>query len=278
MKLKTNTSNFLFTACLLSTSLFFASCQDDDGEKNTPVIDNTKKKEHVDKILAFREELDFINRFVNKNVMGDVAEEGLRMFTPKSFGRVKEVSPCTDVTEEELPDGSIKINLNFGDGCETEEGVEVAGAVEMIFKLDESTFTYDIEFIDYKEGQGGQRPGELVNGTVKGDFTFDLMSGLYSQSMDQDLEITYFDKTTAYYRATQEAAMTEAGLRVTAFTTGGVLATGDNFKTTLQKDVVYDFNCAGNLPTTGEEKLTFMGSTIVVNYGDGACDKVYSVD
>jgi hypothetical protein len=278
MKLNTNTSNPLFTACLLSTTLFFASCQDDDRGKKTPAVDDTQKKEHVEKVLDFRQELDFINRFVDKNVMGDAVAEGVRMFTPKSFGRVKEISPCTDVTEEELPDGAIKINLDFGDGCQTDEGVEVAGAVEMIFKFNENTLEYTLDFIDYKEGKGGQRPGELVNGTVKGNFTLNIQSGRYSQKMDQDLEITFSDNTTAYYRATQVAEMTGAGLHVTAFTTAGILASGDNFNTMLQEDVVYDFNCAGNLPTTGEEKVTLMGNTILVNYGNGTCDNVYSVD
>jgi hypothetical protein len=276
MKLTTNTSNGLFTACLLSTTLFFSSCQDDDGEKGTPAIDDSEKKEHVEKVLAFRQELDFINRFVDKNVVGSAVEEGLRMVTPKSFGRRKEVAPCTHVTEEELPDGSIKVNLDFGDGCQTDEGVAVAGAVEMIFTFTENTFEYNLKFSDYTEIEGAHA-NELVNGTIKGGFRLDMQADRFVQRMEQDLNITYLENKTARYQVSQTSEMTDAGLHMTAFTTAGVLPSGDDFKTTLEQNIVYDFNCAGNLPTDGQERMVFQGNTIVVNYGNGTCDKVYSV-
>jgi hypothetical protein len=110
---------------------------------------------------------------------------------------------------------------------------------------------------------------------VKGSLIFALDA--FVTEMEQDLTITYADNTEAGYKMAQRSEMTETGLRVAALTTSGNFANGGEFTMTLKKALVYDFNCEGDLPVSGEELLTFQGNTILVNYGNGSCDNKYSV-
>lgn len=272
--MKNKTINLLLMSFVLFTTLFLAACQD-DAEKPSNTSDAVKK-ENVNKVLTFREDLNFVNRFVKKNITIP-SEEGRIASGSAMIARIKESAPCTEATEEELPDGSLKITLNFGDGCEVEDGTEVAGTVIMIFAFHESTFEYSLEFIDYTEIGSGEYPGQIVNGTVSGSFVLDLESSKFTQEMEQDLKIKYPDNTVAGYKVAQAAEMTEDGLRVISLATSGNFGDGGVFTMTLSKNLVYDFACSGDFPIEGEEILIFQGNSVRVNYGNGTCDQEYSV-
>ena len=274
--MKTNTiSSRLFLIVLLVTTVL-SSCEDDEktGFTNDPV-----KKEKVGKVLAFREELNFVNRFVAQNVMEGSGEEGRKSFRGTILSRLQEVAPCAEATEDELPDGIVKLTMDFGDGCQTDDGIVVAGKVVMTFSVNENEFKfeYSLEFIDYKEIGTGEFQGEVVNGTVEGNFTLDLMSEKFTQEMEQNLTITYANNTEAIYVVVQKSEMTDTGLRIVEMETSGNFADGGQFLMTLNKTLVYDFSCEGDFPVKGEETLTFQGNVIKVNYGNGSCDTNYTV-
>jgi hypothetical protein len=271
--MKTNTFKIIGIPFIIFASLFLSSC-DEDTQK--PSGTGTAAKEKAEKVLALRDDLSFINRFVDTNVVIPDSETGRASFVKATVARISESAPCADATEEELPDGSLKITLDFGEGCATEEGVEVAGTVVMIFHVAETTFQFGVEFLNYTE-LSGEHEGDVVNGTVDGSFLFDLEASTFVQEMEQDLAIEYADETEAAYKITQKAEMTETGMRVTVLTTSGNLADGGYFATTLSKSMVYDFSCDGDFPVRGEELLTFQGNTILVNYGNGSCDDNYTV-
>jgi hypothetical protein len=261
---------FLIAFALLSTTLL-SSCND-DNEKPAGV-DQTTKKNQVEKVLAFREDMDFVNRFVEQSIP---SEEGRISFTRSTISRIKEFAPCVEAIEEELPDGSVKVSMDFGDGCTTEEGTEVSGKVAMILAFNETGLEYSVEFIDYAE-LNGDNAGQVVNGTVTGSFSFDIEAEQFRQQLAQDLTVTYENGTEAKYKVAQSAELTEGGLRVTSLTTSGNFADGGAFAITLQKTLLYDLECDSSLPVEGEELLIFQGNTIVVNYGTGTCDNTYAV-
>ena len=271
--MKTKTIKSLVTPFALCATFIFSACQD---EAEKPSVVNPEKQESVEKVLALREDLNFINRFVDENSLDFSLEGGRRSVTKNAIARITNSAPCTDATEEELPDGSIRTTLDFGDGCQTEDGIEVAGKVVMIFGLDETTFGYSLEFIDYSEADG-EHAGEVVNGTVEGSFVFDLETSEFTQEMEQDLTITYADNTEAGYKMAQRAEMTDKGLRVASLETRGNFADGGAFAMTVSKALVYDFSCESDYPIEGEETLTFQGNTIRVNYGNGTCDNKYTL-
>lgn len=272
--MKTNTLKSLLLLTTLFSITFLSSCEDDD---KSPVANDPEKMEVVDKVLAFRDDLNFINRFVEENVDGMSSEEGGKSSAKTIIAKVQEVAPCTDATEEEFPDGSLRISLNFGEGCETEDGIIVAGQVVMNFSFSEGLIEYSLEFTDYQEIGSGEHPGEVANGTVTGRFVFDFENGTFSQEMEQDLTITYENNTQATYHIAQQAEMTENGLRVTELKTSGNFADGGQFAVTVAKALIYDFSCDSDLPVQGEELLVFQGNTIRVNYGNGTCDSSYTV-
>jgi hypothetical protein len=262
----------MFLSVLLITGVL-SSCQEDE---KSPRVSDPIKEEKVAQVIGFREDLNFINRFVSDNVIDLSNEEGRKSSASRALARLAEVAPCAEATEEELPNGSLKITMDFGDGCVTEEGIEVAGSVVMIFTNSEYQFEYSLEFTDYQEISLTGHAGEVVNGQVFGNFILDLENGEFTQELEQDLTITYPDNTEAVYHAVQKAEMTETGMRVVQLETSGNFADGGAFLTTLSKALVYDFSCEGDFPVKGEEVVTFQGNTIKVNYGSGSCDETYS--
>lgn len=274
--MKSRIINALVILFALLASLFLSSCGD-DAENGPSGLTEAQKREQVNKVMRLREDVDVINRFVSDNVMGISGDDnGRSSFSHKLTGRVKESASCTESSEEELPDGSVKITLYFGDGCETEEGIEVAGKVIMTFRFNENSLEYSLEFINYTENNG-EHKGEVMNGTVAGSFLLDFAAGRLEQEMEQDLTVTYPDNTKATYKMIQAAELTESGLRVSSLNTTGNLADGGVFAITVTKTLLYDFSCESDYPVQGEERLTFQGNTIVVNYGDGTCDEEFTV-
>src|SRR5689334_16609300 len=180
MKMKSRTINALVILVALFASFFLASC--DNDSENPAGLSDAQKKEQVNKVLDLREDVDFVNRFVNDNVLelSSEGEGGRTSFSKNLIARVQESAPCTEGSEEELPDGSIKVTLDFGDRCQTDEGIEVAGKVTMIFKFSDNTLEYSIEFEDYKE-LSGENKDEVVNGSVSGSFVIDLEAGKFEQ-------------------------------------------------------------------------------------------------
>lgn len=270
--MKTNTIKFLSILFVLF-AVILSSCQDDADKPSTT---DPEKEAEVKKVLALREELNFVTRFVDRTVMDMSFAAGRASFAKNTIARMKDSAPCAEATEEELSDGSIKITLDFGDGCQADDGVEVAGKVVMIFRFNETTFEYALEFIDYRE-ISGEHQGEVVNGTVHGSFVMDLAAEQFIQEMEQDLVITYPNNTEAAYKMKQVGEMTETGLRLSSLTTSGNFANGGEFSTTVSEALVYDFSCESDLPVQGEELLMFQGNTILVRYGDGRCDNEYTV-
>jgi hypothetical protein len=269
--MKTNTIKFLSILFVLF-AVILSSCQDDDKPSTT----DPAKEAEVKKVLALREELNFVTRFVDRNLMDMSFAAGRASFAKNAIARMKDSAPCAEATEEELSDGSIKITMDFGDGCQADDGVEVAGKVVMIVRFHETTLEYALEFIDYRE-VGGEHQGEVVNGTVHGSFVINLEGEQFIQEMEQDLVITYPDNTEAAYKIEQVGEMTETGLRVTSLTTSGNFASGGEFSTTVSKALVFDFSCEGDLPVQGEELVMFQGNTILVSYGNGTCDDKYTI-
>lgn len=276
MKTKSRTLNALVILFALFATFFLASC-DDDSESPSG-LSEAQKKEQVNKIHSLREDVDFINRFVSDNVLEIEAggDGGRTSFSRNLIARIQEEAPCTEGTEEELQDGSIKVTLDFGDGCETEEGIIVTGKVVMIFKFNDNELEYSLEFIDYKE-LNGENQGETVDGTVSGSILIDLAAGVFQQQMEQDLTVTYANNTEASYQMIQASELTEEGLRVSSLSISGNLADGGVFAVTVTKTLVYDFACEGDYPVQGEERMILQGNSVVVNYGDGTCDESYSV-
>lgn len=273
--MKTNTK-FLLPLLLLVATFLLAACSDDEQQSTT---EDPLKREQTEKVLAFRDDMSFVSRFVNENTPVDATSaSGRRSFANSTIERIQTLAPCAEGTEEEMEDGSIRITLNFGEGCETEEGVEVAGSVELLFTVSELGLEYEIEFVDYSELSSGENAGEVVNGTVTGSLVFDMEGSEFRQEMEQDLTIDYPNQTQAIYRVVQAAEFTEDGLKVTSLTTSGNFADGGAFTMTLSKALVYDFSCEGDLPVQGEEMLVFQGNHIKVSYGNGTCDGVYSVN
>jgi hypothetical protein len=275
MKMKTKTISSLLIPFVLVATLFLASCDDDDEKSSN--TSEAAKKENVNKVLDFRKDLNFVNRFINESVTDIPSEEGRSTLATSTIARLKNSAPCAVAIEEELSNGSTRITMNFGDGCETEDGTEVSGSVIIIFSLIENTIGYSLEFIDYSELSSDEHEGEIINGTVSGRFVFDLEAGIFTQEMEQDLAVKYANNTEASYKVAQAAEMTEDGLRVISLTTSGNFADGGAFTMTLRKNLVYDFSCSGDFPIEGEEMLMFQGNSILVNYGNRTCDRDFTV-
>lgn len=272
--MKTLKFKSLIVQCVVSLAVIFSSC-DDKSEK--PATDPVKREE-AEKVLALRHEFDFIQRFVDESLAGMPTEEGRRS-TGKIAARIQEVAPCAAATEEELPDGSLKVTMDFGDGCLTESGHTLSGKAILIVNFsEEAVLTFEIQFEDYQELYLENDESARVNGTSAGTILIDLETFLISQSLEQDLTMTYADNTQAEMTSSQVIESDENGIRVPEFNAAGKFANGDVFELYVKKTLRFNFECVeSELPVEGIEVLTFNGRQSEINYGNGACDEEYTV-
>jgi hypothetical protein len=266
MKTKTFKSSIVQLAFFLA--LVISGCHESTVEpKSDPV-----KMEKAGKVLSLREEVNFIQEFLGEGMM-EIPEGGRQSVKH----RIKEVAPCAEATEEELPDGSLVVTLDFGDGCETENGIVLAGKVILHLSFsDELSFGYSLEFINYYESAGDEESNATINGTSEGSISFD---DKLTEQLSLDLTMAYEDGTEASFSSSQKTESSESEIRVVEFTSAGALRNGDSFTTTVIKPLVFSLSCGDEIhfPVKGVEIVSFNGGGIEINYGNGACDNVYTV-
>lgn len=271
--MKTQTFKSLLVSFIFSAVFILSSCDDADKPSNNPGA-----KEQAAKVLALREEFDFLRTFVDESLQDVSNEGGRKSYNRNTVGRLKEIAPCVEAIEEEQPDGSIRVTMNFGDGCATGEGIVLSGKAVLEISLGETSFDFSITFIDYQELHPDETSSGVANGTTTGTIAIDMETFIFTQQLNSDLTISYEDNTSAIFTSIQKLESHDTGLKLTRLDASGKFPNGDVFSMSLKNPLVYDFDCNdGAFPISGVEILHFNGHRIEVNYGNGDCDKNYSV-
>jgi hypothetical protein len=270
--MKTQTFKSILIQFFFFAALILASCDDSDKPSSNP-----SAKEDAARVLALQDEFNFLQTFVDESLMDLSYEGGRKSYSKNIVHRLKEVTPCAEAVEEEQPDGSIKVTMNFGEGCKTEDGIILSGKAVLLIAFEETDFHFTITFIDYQETHPDESTSGVANGTSGGTISINIENFVFTQFLDQELTISYEDHSTAEFMSSQKLESDETGLKVTKLDASGKFANGDTFSMTLSSPLIFDFNCNdGAFPVKGIEILTLNGQRTVIDYGDGSCDDDYT--
>jgi hypothetical protein len=122
---------------------------------------------------------------------------------------------------------------------------------------------------------------------LDGKFIVRSASGEPTTVEAQDAKITYPDATTftwegiltLEYKKKGTRHCTGGTMKITEGTLTGTTRSGDDFTATITEEIVFK-RCFGKrsfLPVSGAMDVTTNGVTSTIDFGDGACDKKYTI-
>ena len=266
-------AGILKTLLVLILGLSFFACDKDEDQSRKA------SEEEVKKVMSVRNEFNFIQNLINVSLTDVSSEDGGR----KSLGRniiqrIKKFGPCNEISNVIESEESIEITMDFGNGCISEEGLVLKGKIILFIDFThETSIVYQAEFVDYGESQDGDETA-IANGTCSGSFTINFSNGQFDQEINVDLTLTYADGSHVLFSSSGKIESTFEQARVLEYTAEGSFSNSDTFTIAVVKTLIYDFNCAVDLPVEGIEAVTFNGHKTNINYGNGACDDVYTIE
>jgi hypothetical protein len=176
------------------------------------------------------------------------------------------------------------IVIDFGDGTTCEDSSKVrSGKItdefKMVIAYHDSIPVKSTEIISF---EGYQKDSVKLDGILTSTYSSD---GLYVVDFD-DAALTYEDGTTVTWNGTFNYAYNDSDTRHwkddTKTLTGSISGTtreGDNFDAEISNEILFSYECEGkhDVPVSGIIKISVGSVTSEVDYGDGTCDKIYTI-
>ncbi len=269
---------FLLTG-IITASTFFSSCSKDDDSTNDsealiPTVEVTTAKQYK----SIEEATNTINE-LSQNSFGDFNDRSSKIF------RLKMADDCASI-EENISDDDFNsgtASIDFGDGCELEDGTTITGKILMSFVYEDTedgvliTSTQTMENITFDDMSVS---GTSTMTILTPDFDFfdttisELETGIKFTST---FSFEWEDGLTASIEETME--ITElfnfSSFGGTITTTGSGKATfnnGDVYTFTISSPIHIDIECG--YPSSGIIIDTENTSATTIDFGDGTCDNV----
>jgi hypothetical protein len=270
----------IFKAFALVILFVLAACEGD-------VLDSMPKKNgSIDqKIMPIRFEIERVQALIYQALAGiDQGEmDGGRRAAKSIESAIQEYAPCGETSIVEETEESVQITLDFGDGCQIEDGPVVFG--KMTIKLtftEEGEYSFETELVDYKViyEESGDSEFEMKPVTINGKSigTNGGSENLFTYKSKQQFHFKYEDGSTLEYSSDQYIENDDDGFRISKFDMKGSLSNGDTFETSVIKTLVSSFSCGEDIYTyvAGVERMTYNGKTVEIDYGNGECDNEYT--
>jgi hypothetical protein len=175
--------------------------------------------------------------------------------------------------------------IDFGDGSSCPDSTNIRkGKV-----IDE--FTWIISFKDsitFTSTETITFEGFYKDSTqLDGKFVIKSSTGHPTTIEAQDAKITYADGTFFSWDGTLSYSYEKSGsrhckgklMKVTGALSGTTRA-GQEFTATITREIVFKRGCSGRhsfIPVSGTVEVTTGGTTSVIDYGDGSCDKHFTI-
>ncbi len=278
---------------------FFAliawACQDDNASELTSKTQSSNAAQDNSKIVAVTQDVMNItaDAFASKGLTGgrvagnhdgddndDDDDNDSRGCQPSISGSFN--------LDRTHPDSLIYTGtfiIDFGDGstCSDSTHIRKGKVIDQFtwilsFK-DSVTFT-SIETISF---EGFYKDSTQLDGT----FVIKSASGQPTTVEAQNAKITYADGTSFSWEGTLAYTYEKFGSRhckgKTMKLTGALTGTtrlGAEFTATITSEIVFKRGCFGKhsfVPVSGTVEVTTAGVTSVIDYGDGTCDKDYTI-
>lgn len=268
-------TNFLkFTIMLFLAALLYA-CTD---EQLKP--EDNKETEATEGILATKNKLDKI--FLQ---FGAALEKNEKTFSGGRSAATETWGSCATSTYTENPDGSWVIKVNY-DGCWMND--EYKKGIVTLYGKSHSDLSgwYKVEFENFLEAKTEEEveTSGLLSGYYESSWTGEIIPLEDTTDIRRNdviktsLEVKYKNGSKDTFAATGELSSTMEGSEVNKYAFSGSTAKGDVFSGNVVKQLRLVFGCTeSSIYVEGTEAIVVNGKSSVIDYGDGACDNIYTI-
>lgn len=284
-KIKSGLVRSLRWSALFSVLLFACDDNDNLSPEESRAKAEVAAQDNSEMLAATQEVLDVTSMaLLEKGVSGGRTSSGGRL-SEHGFNCYPTISASYDVKKNAdsiVYSGTIVID--FGDGSSCEDSTKVrSGKITDVFKTviryNDSIPARSTEVITF---ENYKKDSVELNGVFTSAYSSD---GSSTVEID-DAVLTYEDGTSASWSGTLSYSYDNNGTLHwkddTKTLTGsitGTTRTGDNFNAEITNDVVFSYECEGkhDVPVSGTISINVGGSSSEVDYGDGTCDKIYTI-
>ncbi len=176
--------------------------------------------------------------------------------------------------------GSLTIDYGNGTMCKDSTEVRKGKLIDMfklIIRLKDS-ISYDLtESVTF---EGYQKDSVKVDGVFSSKSTSDAVSTLSINNA----KITYADGTFVTWSGSLTNEYKLAGFherdhesRQVSGSISGTNRSGSAFSASITKAILYEYACSKNIPVAGTVELTVGSASSTIDYGNGTCDKEYTI-
>jgi hypothetical protein len=268
--MKIETYKILFALTLLVT---FSACNNSDNvqPKKAKITEDD-----LQKIQSFQQEVGFIQSFLTENLFSFDNSGGRLSIRKNITQQFEEYFPCAEPADSDSD--TVHVALDFGEGCQREDGVILFGKIELTTILAGDSLTFSTKYVDYYE-VSGEDESPVVNGECNGTLSFSPSVFFLLKYFYEDFHLTYKDGTTASFSLSQRIESIDNGAKFVELASDASTPDGDTFHTELVTPLIISFACEDDIeyPVKGIESITFNEKVAKINYGDGACDNEYEI-
>lgn len=281
--MKTNFLKITFAFVLL-TALY--SCTD---EKLTPsgdkqVVDQTKQlainKNGLDKMAFGLFGADFRANAGGRTSQGKHRFSGLFKSKDEAARMTDIWETCALVTITENPNGTFTVILNFGEGCE-DNGKFIQGVVTFTGSETDTSGYFQIAFANFAERDINveEEDPATVTGVYQGGWVVNPNPEFdYAEGFEAAFEINYESGAQLNLAGEGQLAGNENGIVVIKHNVLGSDSNGNTFGSAVAAPLVFDFNCEqAYIYVAGTEVYQYNGEAAAVDYGNGACDNILTI-
>lgn len=268
--------NFLNLLALASI-LILNACSEDVTNPNDieSQIDDATAEAYTD----FAE--DDVNEMVI-DLLDDLRFDEIRGAANSESKRFRPFAGRRSCAEIDLDITNGSLILDFGEGCESADGVTRSGKIIISFTDARHVAgaviitTFENYMVNGNQVEGTRTLTNISNET-EGQRAFEIKT--------ENGKITFEDGTFRSFSGSKTKVweLEESTEEVTLTVTGGSSGTnreGDEFSKTITEPIIFKRSCrtAGvKVAVSGERTLVKSDDTYIINYGDGTCDNVVTV-
>ena len=282
--MKMKIKSFKIVAFLFVISVFSACME----EQVNP--EDKKSSTETERVVLLKTKLDnaafnlFGSKF--KTSVGGRKQTGVHRFSGLFRNKAEAArvtgdwDTCALVTITENTDGTYTVILNFGEGCE-DDGKFITGIVAFTGSETDTSGVFKIAFDKFSERAIGEvvENRSTVNGFYEGSWSISLNNGLeYEEAFKTAFEVNYQDGAKETFAGEGDLAGDLDGFVVSKYNFAGSNLNHDVYAAFVVNPLVYDFDCKNTtIFTAGTEAFKINDKSSAVDFGQGACDNIFTL-
>lgn len=269
---------------LLALAFLFYSCE---KEELAPAENQSEHTAETKSLVELRTQIDNatfklfgdeLNGSSNGKVGVNHRFSGL--FNSAKNGRItEELDSCAHITL--TGSGAMwTLVVDYGDGC-VSDSLFRTGKVTLTGYDHDSTGMIDITFENFYEipSTVAVEVPQTMSGNYKATYNA-YASGEYNyiETFEGAITVDHKDGKQETLNAVGELFANATGIKVTKYNFNGSNGEGDTFSGETVDPLFYDFSCTeSSIYVSGAEHYRFNEHQATVDFGDGACDNIFTI-